>query len=60
MKTGLCLLRVHNPQLDSVIRAAFNLHNGARRNSLDFPLNLKLQALFNDLKQIWLNPCFGV
>jgi len=50
MKTGLCLLRVHNPQFDSIIGAVFNLHNGTRRNWLDFPVNLKLQALFNDLK----------
>lgn len=59
MKTGLCVLRVHNPQLDSVIRVAFNLHNGARKNLLDFPVNLKLWALFNYLK-ICVNPCFGV
>lgn len=50
MKTGLCVLRVHNPQLDSVIRVVFNLHNGAIRSLLDFPVNLKLQALFNHLK----------
>lgn len=58
MKTGLCL-RVHSPQFDSVIRAMFNLHNGARRNLPDFPVNLKLHSLFNDLK-FYFNPFFGV